>query len=129
MKTRIPCSGTLRIVSMQLLHILLTACIMMLLVTAAWHDVAVRIMAALSLAIPHQALGIALAQIGLCGAVLALPYLVLRRRGPCTTTRSGGSLLARVARAERRRLRRGGPLPYCVAIAAGAGPIIVLAAV
>lgn len=84
-----------------------------------------------------NALAAALAVLGLCrhgfagagavglallaaGGALALGYLALRRllRGPAGKARGGG-LLRRLLRRERRRILRGGPLPYGVAIAAG----------
>ncbi len=56
----------------------------------------------------------------LAGGVLCLPYLpgkrLFERPAPVRPAR----LLARCARCERWRLRRRGPLPYAVAIAAGA---------
>jgi prepilin peptidase CpaA len=61
----------------------------------------------------------------LAGGVLALIYLVARRRGSerLALARPGGGrpvgLLARAMRVERWRLRRGGPLPYAVAIVSG----------
>lgn len=52
------------------------------------------------------------------GGVLALLYLALGRivTAPAAGIRPGGAL-ARVARAERWRIARGGPLPYAAAIA------------
>jgi prepilin peptidase CpaA len=61
----------------------------------------------------------------LAGGVLALIYLVARRRAPerlALALPGGGrrlGLFARAVRVERWRLRRGGPLPYAVAIAGG----------
>jgi len=54
------------------------------------------------------------------GGVLALPFLLARRPGLVLAPagRAAGPL-RRGLRAERRRLRRGGPLPYAVAIAGG----------
>ncbi len=57
----------------------------------------------------------------LVGGVLSLIYLFLRAVSP---KRANGvrpqSFVARLVRAERRRVRRGGPLPYASAIALGA---------
>ncbi|WP_159993482.1 prepilin peptidase [Roseomonas sp. 18066] len=65
-------------------------------------------------ALPDLLLAIAVA-----GGLLALPYLLARRR-LALPARPPTTLSARLWRAECRRLRRGGPLPYAVAIAAGA---------
>ena len=63
----------------------------------------------------------ALAATAVAGSLLALPYLVLRGRIPRPQPgRRALGLAARCWRAERFRLRRGGPLPYGVAIAFGA---------
>ncbi|ONG50703.1 hypothetical protein BKE38_17480 [Pseudoroseomonas deserti] len=72
---------------------------------------------------PPEALPGLLLAIALAGGLLALPYLLARRRLALPAgapSRCGASLGARLWRAECRRLRRGGPLPYAVAIAAGA---------
>ncbi len=59
----------------------------------------------------------------LAGGVLALIYLVARRRPSERLARPDCGrplgLFARALRVERWRLRRGGPLPYAVAIAGG----------
>ena len=67
--------------------------------------------------VPHYVLSVALA-----GGVLALIYLVLSRvmSRPASGPRNG--LLARIVKAETWRMHRRGPLPYAVAIAAGALP-------
>jgi prepilin peptidase CpaA len=57
--------------------------------------------------------------ITLAGAVLALPYLACRGRIARPAPARPRTLLARAWRAERFRMRRGGPLPYGVAIAVG----------
>ncbi len=55
------------------------------------------------------------------GGVLGLVYLVLRRAQPRMAARGRGhGLLARIAATEVWRMRRGGPLPYGVAIATAA---------
>lgn len=56
------------------------------------------------------------------GGLLALPYLAVPRLRPAFAPAlrpAGASLPARVLAVESRRLRRGGPVPYAVAIAAG----------
>ena len=57
----------------------------------------------------------------LFGGVVGLIYLLGRMLsyGQAPNTTRPRSLLARVMRVERRRLSRGGPLPYASAIAAG----------
>ena len=81
----------------------------------------VKLLAAVALAVPPHAVPGLLAATAMAGAVLALVYLTTRRwLRPSYGARPMG-LLARAARAERWRLARGGPLPYAVAIALGAG--------
>ncbi len=68
---------------------------------------------------PTAAFGFVLSSC-LAGGVLAVGYWLLGRvTAPPSIARPAG-LLRRLIRVERRRLRRGGPLPYAVAIAAGA---------
>ncbi len=62
----------------------------------------------------------------MAGGVLALLYLALARLVPVLRPMPGGRFLRRVAAAEAWRIRRGGPLPYGVAIAAG-GLLVTLA--
>jgi prepilin peptidase CpaA len=64
-------------------------------------------------AVPGLLLAVALA-----GGLLAALYLLLHRR-PAAATPRPARLLPRVLRAEARRIRRGGPLPYGLAIGAG----------
>jgi prepilin peptidase CpaA len=57
----------------------------------------------------------------IAGAGLALPYLLARRLSPAVPSLAPRAALPRRwAAIEARRLVRGGPLPYAVAIAAGA---------
>lgn len=63
--------------------------------------------------------------VAVMGGLLAILYLVARPLlGPAGPARPQG-LLGRVVRAERWRIRRGGPLPYACAIAAGLLFVIV----
>ncbi|HVC61987.1 MAG TPA: prepilin peptidase [Acetobacteraceae bacterium] len=79
----------------------------------------VKLLAALAMVLPPARVLPAITAIGWFGALLAVPFWVLRRRlGAPSSCRPAG-LLARIWRAERFRLRRGGPLPYGLAIAAG----------
>jgi prepilin peptidase CpaA len=80
----------------------------------------VKLMAASVMLVP-PALCIALVlQVALCGGVLALLYLALSRLVARPSSARPPGWLARIARAERYRMHRRGPLPYASAIAAGA---------
>jgi len=67
---------------------------------------------------PNAAFGFVLASC-LAGGVLAIGYWLLGRVTASPATERPSGLLRRIIRVERRRLRRGGPLPYALAIAAG----------
>jgi prepilin peptidase CpaA len=59
----------------------------------------------------------------LAGGILTIPFLIMRQRTPSHINQADGrpqGIMARILRVERRRLYRGGPLPYAVAIATGA---------
>jgi prepilin peptidase CpaA len=89
----------------------------------------VKLAAALAVALPPSLVWDFVTATTICGGVLALPYIAsarLQRAAPgmvgvprAGQTWGGSSQLGRIARAEARRLRHGGPLPYAVAIAAG----------
>jgi prepilin peptidase CpaA len=78
-----------------------------------------KLLGAVGLLLPPDRVADAVTTTAFAGALLALPYLACRGRiaRPVPCRRCG--LAARAWRAERFRLRRGGPLPYGVAIAAG----------
>lgn len=78
-----------------------------------------KLLIALALLLPPHRLLAAVVTTGWSGAVVALPYCLLRRHLAPPAPRRPARLLPRIWRAERFRLRRGGPLPYGVAIAAG----------
>ena len=80
----------------------------------------VKLLGATALLVPPELVPLLVVAVALSGGVLALPYLLARRRiaGPPAFRPLG--LLSRAWRAERWRLRRGGPMPYAVAIASGA---------
>jgi prepilin peptidase CpaA len=97
----------------------------------------VKLLGAAAIAVPPAAVAPFITAVALAGGVLALVYLVCGRLIPISIlrrtigqtpvgqtpigrsiTRPAG-LLSRAWRLERRRLSRGGPLPYAVAIAAG----------
>lgn len=82
----------------------------------------VKLACAAALAIAPAQIPSMLMATSLAGGVLALPYMIARGRlglAHAGTQRPPHSLLGRILRVERRRLRQGGPLPYAVAIAAG----------
>ncbi len=79
----------------------------------------VKLLAAASLLVPPMHVPLTIAFVAMAGGVLALPYIVARRRLSVRSCVRPATLAARVLRVERWRLRRGGPLPYAVAIAAG----------
>jgi prepilin peptidase CpaA len=79
-----------------------------------------KLLGAIGLVLPPDRLMAAVMAIALAGAVLALPYLACRGRIARPAPLRPVGLVARAWRAERFRLRRGGPLPYGVAIAVGA---------
>ena len=75
----------------------------------------VKLAAALTLALPPEAVTDFVLATTLAGGVMGLAYAAR----PQLAFAAGPGLFRRVLVAESRRLRRGGPLPYCVAIAAG----------
>ncbi len=90
----------------------------------------VKLLAAAAIFVPPASVGHMLCDTVLAGGLVALIYLISRTlmRGaalasPTALPRSAPVTarpkFARILRAERRRLRRGGPLPYGSAIAAG----------
>jgi prepilin peptidase CpaA len=89
----------------------------------------VKLLAAATPLLPPAEVPMLIAAVALAGGALALPYLALR---PLLRGRAVGErprhLLARVLRAERWRIGRGGPLPYGIAIAAGATWVLLLQA-
>jgi prepilin peptidase CpaA len=120
----LPAGFLLRLLDGTLLRGLLAAFLVLLGCYVCWRrgwmgGGDVKLLAAAALAVPPgSALGF-LAAVALAGSGLALIYLIARRLVAMPRHTSAGGLLARVARAERWRIRRGGPLPYACAIAAG----------
>jgi prepilin peptidase CpaA len=78
-----------------------------------------KLFGAVALVAPPDRLPHLLLAIALCGGVLALFYLIMSY--VVTRPRAGRprTIVARIAKAERWRLSRRGPLPYAVAIAGG----------
>ncbi len=80
----------------------------------------VKLLGAVALVVPAAAIPSFILTVAIAGGLLALAYLLARALLPASGTPAvAASLAARVWRAERWRIRRGGPLPYAVAIAAG----------
>jgi prepilin peptidase CpaA len=80
----------------------------------------VKLLAAAALLMPVAAIPAMLLAVAIAGGVLALFHLVLRGRLAAPSWPRPTGLLRRVLRCEAWRIRRGAPLPYGVAIAAGA---------
>jgi prepilin peptidase CpaA len=79
----------------------------------------VKLLGATALVVPPAQIAAFIIAVALAGAGLALCYLAGRRIVSAPGTPRPARLLARAIRVERWRLRRGGPLPYACAIAAG----------
>jgi prepilin peptidase CpaA len=82
----------------------------------------VKLLIAIAFLLPPADIPPALAAIAIAGGVLALLFLALRPRLRHHRLRPAGrsaSLVRRAWAAELWRIRRGGPLPYAVAISAG----------
>ncbi len=84
----------------------------------------VKLLTAVALVLPPSLVPACMVWIGIAGGLLALGYIVLRRLlvrlVPAPSFARPSGRLARIGRAELFRIRRGGPLPYGVGIAAGA---------
>ena len=80
----------------------------------------VKLHAAAALLVPANLVLDLIMATAISGSVLSLFYLLARRRMPRPPPGRPPSLLRRIVKVERWRLRRGGPLPYAVAIASGA---------
>ncbi len=80
----------------------------------------VKLLAAAALLVAPAFVPMLLCATALAGGLLAVPYLIARRRLSAPDPIRPDGLLRRALRAERWRLRRGGPMPYAVAIASGA---------
>ncbi len=80
----------------------------------------VKLLGAASLMVPAGLVPTLVMATALSGGVLSLIYLSVRHRMPRAGPARPGGLVPRAIRAERWRMRRGGPMPYAVAIASGA---------
>jgi len=119
------CGLALRALSGDLLGALLAAVIVFFAAVFCWRrgwmgGGDVKLFAAAALIVPPLHVPLLVGWVSIAGGAVAVPYLLARRRQTATSPRPHG-LLPRIMRAEGWRLRRGGPLPYAVAIAAGAG--------
>lgn len=88
----------------------------------------VKLLSAAAIFVSPGHVGDLLIAVTLSGGIVGLIYLVARSlpaRNARPATVRPRHLLARILRAEKRRLRRGGPLPYASAIAAGTLLIII----
>ena len=81
----------------------------------------VKLLGATALVVSPFQVGSFLVLTAQCGGLLAVTYLILSRtvRLPAPGRLGDRGTLGRVLRAERWRICRGAPLPYCFAIAAG----------
>ncbi len=80
----------------------------------------VKLLSAAALGMPpHSVLTFAVA-VAFAGGVLAMLYLAARPLVAAPASLRPAGLLTRAMRVERWRIKRGGPLPYACAIAAGA---------
>jgi prepilin peptidase CpaA len=78
-----------------------------------------KLLGAIALVVPPSRLPDLLLMTALCGGVLALYYLAMSYVVGRPAPGRRRTFLARLAKAERWRLSRRGPLPYAVAIAGG----------
>jgi prepilin peptidase CpaA len=79
----------------------------------------VKLLAASAIVVPPSLVLSFITAVAIFGGVLALLYLLAGRMLPPSRASRPRTLLARALRVERWRIRRGGPLPYACAIAAG----------
>jgi len=85
----------------------------------------VKLFAATAILVPPALTFSFVTAVALSGGLLALGYLLARRLVAPPSAQRPRNLLARALRVERWRIRRGGPLPYACAIAAG-GLLVLL---
>ncbi|HUZ63722.1 MAG TPA: A24 family peptidase [Acetobacteraceae bacterium] len=123
--------ATLRLASGQLPQALAVSGAVFVVATLCWRcgflgGGDVKLLGAGALVVPPGAVGGFLLLTSLAGGVLALGYLALAPLLPHPATARPALLAARVLRAEQYRIRRRFPLPYAVAIAAGALTLLLL---
>ena len=79
----------------------------------------VKLLAAAALVVSPNHVSIFVAAVAVSGAFLAVLYLVGSKFVPAPTMQRPSYLITRALRVECWRIRRAGPLPYALAIAAG----------
>ncbi len=84
----------------------------------------VKLFSASALLLPPILVPSEIVSVGIAGGILAVIYILLRRVVPRPGPRPRARL-ARILRAERFRIGRGGPLPYGVGIAIGCTVVLV----
>ena len=123
------CGLILRVLDGNALGAVLAAAIVFVIATLCWirrwmGGGDVKLVTAASLLVAPMQVPTMLVAVALAGGLLTLPYLLARHRLPAPASAKPANIVGRVLRAERRRLRQGGPLPYAVAIAAGVAMIV-----
>ena len=85
----------------------------------------VKLIAAVAAGLPPAATGDFLMATVLVGGILGIAYIAGRRLVPPARVADRGRPLMRIAAVEARRLRRGGPVPYGLAIALGGCALLI----
>jgi prepilin peptidase CpaA len=109
----------------QLLMSMMVAAILFVLLSVLWlrgfvGGGDVKLISAASMAFPSSSVPSFLLAVAIAGGILALSYLALSTVTPRPRAGPRVGLLSRLAKAELWRLNRRGPLPYAIAISAGA---------
>ena len=119
------CGFALALLQHRLLISLAACAILLSLTMALWlrglfGGADAKLLAASALLVAPAGIATMLLGTALAGGLLCIPYLIAPRLLSRPVAARPASLVARLLRCERWRLRRRGPLPYAVAIAAGA---------
>ena len=119
------CGFALALLQHRLLISLAACAILVLVALALWlrglfGGADAKLLAVSALLVAPAGIATLLLFTALAGGLLCTPYLIAPRLLSRPAVARPGSLIARLLRCERWRLRRRGPLPYAVAIAAGA---------
>lgn len=115
---------TLRALHGQLLTGLCVGAVVFLIAAFCWRrgwmgGGDVKLLAAAAILVPPAQAFTFITVVAVAGGLLAVGYIAARRIVTAPSPIRPRHLLARAMRAERWRIRRGGPLPYACAIAAG----------